>query len=905
MAARLVVGIDLGTTNSCLAWTAEGRDIAVLPILQATRDGRAERSTLPSVLYAPLAEETFDEPFCDRPWLTGELARDRGAEVLGRTVTSAKSWLSHPGNEPDLPTLPLGAAAGAPRLSPIEASARVLSHLARAFEHTTRLRLRDASVVLTLPASFDESARAATLEAATRAGLQASLLEEPQAAFYDFMAKEGALQAMLGRKRDALVLVVDVGGGTTDLSLISVERDGADVRCKRVATGEHLLLGGDNMDLALVALARTRIDDGDELDAFRTGQLLQQCRAAKEALLSEGAPTSYPVAIAKKGARLVGGAATARLTRAEVRKTLLDGFFPSVEAGRPPAARRPALVAAGLPYARDAAVTRHVARFLDRYGGGRAPDFLLLNGGVFRSELMRQTLTSAIRAWTGQRLVRLEESSPDLAVARGAARYGVVRLQHGARPGDSARIEAGATRSYYVGVSDSAGARRAVCVVPRGTAEGVRTEVATPVLRLRTGELARFELYRAKTGVVHPVGHVVDPADKAYAQLRPLLMSTAGASGLVEVTLSGELTPVGTLDLSLRERGGRERSFALAFQVRAAREASDAMKRGEARGDARIEATPPRTTSPRLKQAEALIDAAFSFASKEGPLVQRLVRDLEGALGDRLAWGVQDARGLFDVLLERRGARRWSAEHERAFWALAGLCLRPGFGAPGDDVRQRELYPLLLQGAKFGERGPVGQAFFVACRRVAPGLGATEQNGLFRELRPLLGNKSHAASESELRELLTGLERIDASSKAALGEVLVTSAETTRTPPSPRVLADLARLAARVPAYGPTTLVVPPAIVDGWLARLPTLDAAHPAAASSLVKLGRMTGVASRDLPEKTRRRLAKQLLAAGVAKESVVPLKAHVPLSQGEQGQRFGEALPPGLLLPAEEATS
>ncbi len=902
MALPFVVGIDLGTTNSCLAWTAGGSAIAIFPIEQLTPDGRAERAILPSVLYAAIADEragieSGGVVFCDPPWVSGELARSRGEDVIGRTVTSAKSWLSHPSADPDAPSLPWGAAAGSPRLSAIDASARILLHLARAFEAKTRRSLSDAAVVLTLPASFDEGARASTLEAARRAGLRVTLLEEPQAAFYDYMAKQGALEALLGRKKDALVLVVDVGGGTTDLSLVAVQRRASAFACTRVATGDHLLLGGDNMDLALAAVVGARLPD-PELDAFRMGQLVRQCRAAKEALLVEGAPDSFPIALAGRGARMVGAATTERITRTEVRRVLLEGFFPAVEPGRLPPQRRSGLVAAGLPYTRDAAITRHVARFLERYAEGRAPSAVLLNGGVFRSRALRLAVAAAIRGRTGARVTVLEESDPDLAVALGAARYGVARATGGAR------IEAGAARSYYVGVA-SPNEHRAVCVVPRGTLEGVRCDVRAPVLALRTGELARFELFRARSGVIHEVGQVIEPTEKSFAALPPLVTRVEGAAGHVDVVLSGELTPVGTLDLSLHEVDGKKRSFSLAFQVgERTRDAKALLPLGVGELP-----TPPRsepsvervtvTLSPRLRQAESVLTAAFSFPNKDGRAAQELGRELEKILGDRLGWNVLDARRLFDVLFERRNSRRWSPEHERVFWSLAGLCLRPGFGAPRDDRRMAELVTLFGQRLAFGDRAPVAQAFYIAWRRVAPGLPPAAQRAIFDAVIESFGD-GHGSQQApvaaaELRELLSWLERVDIQRKLTLGQWLV---DESAPRPGPTWLADIARIGSRVPVYGGGAEVVSPKAIEAWLERLTELDWPRPSTVISLVRLARVTDDESRDVATKVRRRLAKELISHGATAEAVSPLKMHVPVSTFEHGASFGDVLPAGLSL-------
>ncbi len=380
----LVVGIDLGTTNSCLAWAEGDSEVMVFGVPQLVPTGRERRALLPSMLYAPVVGEDAHEPWCEPPWITGELARARGLEVPGRAVTSAKSWLYHPTSDPTEPSLPAAKTAGTPTLSAVDASARVLRHLVRAFEESTGHSLRSACVVLTVPASFDESARAYTLEAARRARLSPKLLEEPQAAFYDYMgAGDGrSLRDLTARGGGrARVLVVDVGGGTTDLSFISVEDRKGAIHVERIATGDHLLLGGDNMDLALAAEVRARL--GVTFDPAREGQLVLACRAAKEALLSDRPPERFPIAVAGKGSRIVGRVTRAEITREDAERVVVEGFFPKVARGAVPRVSRAGLVSTGLPFARDPAITRHVAQFLEKYAGGELPDAVLLNGGVF------------------------------------------------------------------------------------------------------------------------------------------------------------------------------------------------------------------------------------------------------------------------------------------------------------------------------------------------------------------------------------------------------------------------------------------------------------------------------------------------------------------------------------------
>jgi molecular chaperone DnaK (HSP70) len=501
---RFIVGIDLGTTHTVVASSPIGSrgEPAVFLVPQlVTASSSATRPLLPSLLYAPLEGEDAHDPWGDPPWVHGEYAQRRGAEVPGRLVASAKSWLCHAGVDRLAPILPWGADDSAPKVSPCDASAAFLTHVRRAWDRAhPDATLASQEVVLTVPASFDEAARELTLLAAERAGLSVRLLEEPQAAFYDYRRRAGdaALERLLaGDGGSGLVLVCDVGGGTTDLSLLRVaasSTEGASLDVTRVAVGRHLLLGGDNMDLALAHLCESRLGD-TALDPARYGQLVLACRAAKEILLSEGAPEDVAVSVAGAGSKLVGGTLRTRLTRDEVDGIVLDGFFPPASRDGEVAKVRGGLVGFGLPYERDVAITRHIAAFFRRHvETGQGPAALLLNGGVFHAPRIVQRLAAAIDAWGGPPVVVLPHADPDLAVARGAVAYGM------SRRGDGPTVKSGSARGYYVEVAAKAG-RSVVCVVPRGTEEGVAqvARASTSSRRTTRADIARGTSSRGPT----------------------------------------------------------------------------------------------------------------------------------------------------------------------------------------------------------------------------------------------------------------------------------------------------------------------------------------------------------------------------------------------------------------------
>ncbi|MSP17620.1 MAG: Hsp70 family protein [Myxococcales bacterium] len=574
-AARFVVGIDLGTTNSAVAYVdttaGEHPPIQSLAVPQLVAPGTIEpRPTLPSFLYLP-GPELPDGA-------VGELARSRGADAPARVVASAKSWLAHAGVDRAGAILPWGAPDDGAKLSPIEASARYLAHLASAW-HAAHpdAPLAEQDVYLTVPASFDAAARELTVAAARQAGLaRITLLEEPQAAFYAWLAAVGdAWRTRL--KPGDVVLVCDVGGGTTDFSLIAVADAGGDLELERIAVGDHILLGGDNMDLALAhALAQGLAEKGTRLDAWQTRALVHACRHAKERLLSESKLAKAPVAILGRGSKVIGGSIKLELTRELVERTLVDGFFPVADKdARPIRARRSGFAELGLPYAADAAVTRHLAEFVARHG--RAPTALLPNGGVMKGALLRTRLLEITRGLGDGTLVELTGTDLDLAVAQGAAYYGLVRRGHGVR------IRGGAARSYYVGVETGMPAVpgmappiKALCVVPFGMEEGTSAPVPGPELALVVGESAEFRFLGSTTRRGDTLGTVVDDWEGDLFDLGPL-EATLPADGdtppgtTVPVRLEAHLTAVGTLELFCVARGGAKR-WRLEFEARTGEE---------------------------------------------------------------------------------------------------------------------------------------------------------------------------------------------------------------------------------------------------------------------------------------------------------------------------------------------
>jgi len=603
--SRFVVGVDLGTTNSSLAYgvaaepegdpRAPSPPIEPLPIPQVVGlNDVSPRPLLPSFLYLAAARE-FPAGSLDLPWKStpdravGVFARDHGAKVPGRLVSSAKSWLSHSGVDRRSAILPWTAADDVEKVSPVDASAAYLSHLRDAWNaaiagKSAADRLENQDVLLTVPASFDAVARELTIEAAGKAGLQhVTLLEEPQAAFYAWLASQGDGWRRAVKVGD-VILVCDVGGGTTDFTLIAVTEEGGDLVLSRLAVGEHILLGGDNMDLALAyAVAGTLPQGMDGLDAAQRVGLGHACRAAKEALFADPKKANATVSVLGRGSKVIGGAVKAELSRDMLNSVLVDGFLPRCEpTDLPGRGRRVGLTEIGLPYAADPAITRHLARFLGQQAGSLhtggsmiLPSAVLFNGGVFKSTELRARVLDVLSGWAGKPVPELQSTDLDLAVARGAAYYGQVRKGRGVR------IRGGVARSYYVGLETSAPAVpgvappvKALCVVPMGMEEGTEADVPSSEVGLIVGEPAEFRFLSSTTRRDDPLGAVLDRwSPEEIQELAPLetALPVAGAGEaegeVVPVRLHSHVNEVGTLELWCQSTSD-DRRWKLEFNVR-------------------------------------------------------------------------------------------------------------------------------------------------------------------------------------------------------------------------------------------------------------------------------------------------------------------------------------------------
>lgn len=930
---RYLVGIDLGTTHTVVSYVdlqANGQPQPHLfEIEQWVGPGEvARRPMLPSFRYHPAAGEIPQEqlilpwreerlPGDDVPYLVGEYARTLGSRVEGRQIASAKSWLSHDKVDRSAAILPWSAADDVQKVSPVVACASYLLHVRCAWNHDNPDHpLHRQDVVITIPASFDEAARSLTLQAAELAGLDnITLLEEPQAVCYDWYYRfQDQAEQTLADVR--LLLVVDVGGGTTDLSLIRVGSDSGKLSLDRIAVGDHWMLGGDNVDLAMARIAEQRLcENGKPLTASALTQLIQQCRHAKELLLSHQPQEQATVTVVGGGSRLIGGARSAVLSRAEVHGLALDGFFPLIDFGEKPQKRMGAIVEFGLPYAPDPAVSRYISLFLSQHqescrkalglGEGQVaiPDAVLFNGGVFNSPVLYDRALAVLGNWRGDNVTTLENNRPDLAVAYGAAAFALARRSR------TLRIGGGSARSYFLQVESRPQEGKeaeslAVCVLPKGTEEGLEVALPEREFALQVNQPVQFLLASYNGDEAFQPGQIVELDYEAessrFQKLPPLVaalelneqeMGRQEQGGQVAVSLVTRLTEVGTLDLYCQSLSDQRR-WQVEFQLRKTLRAHHQVSR-----------------HPRLQEAIDIIEEVYGASDKsvDSNAVKRLRATLEKILGSRSDWDTELARSLFDALWERRKKRRRSQLHEKLWFNLAGFCIRPGFGHPADDWRIDQVWSLFQQGLQFDKENQSWAEWWTFWRRLAGGLDSASQQQIYRKISKFLNPASlrnlklkteiKNKSYEDMVRLAGSLEELPVSTKLELAtwfrKRLEKASETQTT------WWALGRLAAREPFHGGLQTVLPPDKVEPILASVMKQDwRKNQNAAFAAVMMARVTSDRSRDLPEVLRLKVQQQLESAKAPELWQKLVTECIELDETDNKRIFGEALPVGLTL-------
>lgn len=945
--ALFSIGIDLGTTNSALSFTRLDDEYAVSEVfdipqwMSPTSVGNA--STLPSFLYLPTSAESGHfgaEPEAAPNWVVGKFSRSQAADLPGRVAHSAKSWLCHHAVDRSAPFLPWASdeLTEEEKVSPIHASALILGALRSAwnvaFEELGAQGQFDAQqVTITVPASFDSAAQKLTLEAAELAGFPAGvqLIEEPQAAFYRWLERFPTRDELNKRlpelgQRDHFVLIVDVGGGTSDFSLfkLQLDDDQAVPSIERVAVSDHILLGGDNVDLALAHMLAGRMGDPDvdadeKLSSKQWHYLVARCRDLKEnALKSEGEEDEeFPISIPGRGANLLAGTMTARLKRSELSALLLDGFFPQCPADQAPARSESALKEWGLPFASDSAVTHYLADFLN---GQPQVDAVIFNGGALYPKPLRDRLIETIGSWQdGKAPALLNNPEPDLAVARGAARYGWLTHRK------EQRIEAGAARTLYLEVAgeNKGDPPSLLCLLARGTQPEELVTVEREGLKLRVNQPVRFRTFYSTKRSRDKPGAVISMEQGKFHPL-PSLQTIARVSknqanasgGQLPVKLATRLNALGLLQVScVSTLPAVEKEWPLEFNLRQSVSSGSSgsgsgfvrQDEDDARNEGKEGTMPEGDTGVSDKEmgtAIAVIRKVFRETEKAGKqrklTLAWLQKELQKALGGvpKHEWNWVLIRSLWPVLEECQEGRKISADHEETWLSFAGYILRPGFGADLDELRMEELWQLRQEGLAFpGKR--IRLQDYILWRRVSGGLSRERQEAVLQEAMPVLRQQKNPPAE--LIRMAGALERVGQGLKRELidmflGKAVELAKQEAYADP---YFVSLTLLLNRAPLYAGPESVVPPELVAEAFAACEKLRWDKITELQTLfLRAARIVDNPHLDLDASLRKKIVSKLNKADVAPIRQIPLKEFVPIEKSDRISLFGESLPAGIVM-------
>ncbi|MFK7768193.1 MAG: Hsp70 family protein [Mariniblastus sp.] len=968
--SRYVVGIDLGTTNSAVTYidTAESPwKIRVLSIPQLVASGETESlDTLPSFYFQPV--QTGDPKSGEQlklPWdkkspsfCVGSFARDETARTSGRGIASAKSWLCHTAVDRTAALLPWQGAGDVKRLSPVDVSGQYLKHIRKSWDQQFPDQpLADQDIVLTLPASFDEVARELTVEAASVAGLaRVVLIEEPQAAFYAWVYKhddDWESRVEVGQK----ILVCDIGGGTTDFTLIRVRKSAGEkdtaggaqkIQFHRVAVGNHLILGGDNLDLAIAKYLEQKLTDGGKLEAYQWDVLVGTSRNVKEQMLSDEGSDTITVSLPSRGSKLIGGSLKTEVTRDEIRGLIVDGFLPVVAQTDKPVRHASGFQEFGLPYASDPGITRYLADFLTTHANaGEAtvpnveklernegdssdeiadksssakPDVVLFNGGFFASPILRSTVVERISKWfqtdadADWSPELLENDRLDLAVARGAAYYGIVRRDMGVR------IAASLARSYYIGIGSSDGVEKAICIMPGNAEPGQSFTLEDREFLLTISQPVEFSIYVSSIRLADQPGQIL-PVDPEQMTALPPIRTVLRAKSRnekrdVSVKLQIGLTEIGTIDLACLEQE-TDRSWKLQFDIRSTTQTDVDVHAAVGETEGFVDEETWRECEQCIKNVFEVgteKDAGKSNEPKE------LIKRLTEVMGvPRAEWPMSFLRRIWESLLEfesteeKKSGRRKSSKHEARWLNLLGYALRPGYGVALDDWRVTETWRT-LRGKLVHGSANIHNESLILWRRLGGGLSRGQQAAVAEPLiaslralekqmsgKPIKGGAIPVRPEEtiEVWRLLGSLELLPESQKIFLGNLITKFLNKPKLKNARNAMIwALGRLGQRTPLYGPLNTVVNVAQTEDWILTLTSQPQSTPVEHLAVVQMSRLTNDRYRDIESSSRTRIAQWLVTENAAEHLVRLVSEGGSFDAEEQGRVFGESLPQGLRM-------
>ncbi len=937
--SQYVIGIDLGTTNSAVSYAALTADntsdevagteiektsvqqkksrIKIFKVPQLTGPGEIGKlPVLPSFLYIPGGYDISKEAIIF-PWdnendnFSGLFARDHGAKVPARLVSSAKSWLCHDNVDRNAKILPWGSGDEVFKVSPIEATAAYLNHIKKAWNLSKgdeeELYLENQMIIITVPASFDEVARDLTVEAAAIAGLRnVTLLEEPLAAFYSWLIVH---EQSWGQyvKEDELILVCDVGGGTTDFTLITLQNIDGNLRFERIAVGDHLILGGDNIDLALARVVEKNFGKNKpSLTGDRWKTLCHQCRQAKENIL-DGKSDSEKITLMGEGSKLIAGTVSATLTRQELEDTVLDGFFPFVDAKiAKKETNRKGITEFGLPYEQEPAMTKHLGWFLERHkedvqqllNKNAKPDLILFNGGSLKPGIIQEKIRGAIRHWfkeDDESLPRiLENPDPDLSVSLGASYYGLVKA------GEGVRVGSGSARGYYLGVSAKDDTNQteknnkayAICLMERGLEEGSNIELSDKKFEVLTNQPVSFDVYSSSYRSGDRSGDLVD-IDNSLTPLPPLQtivqFGKKGVKTSIPVRILADYTEMGTLALWCRSLVSTHK-WRLQFQLRDATAKPDVV-------DEEI------FEESIVENACHEILSAFSDKTNNKQLISLSKNITDIIQRPKGKWPLGLIRNLSDTLLKVMDNRRLSPEYEIRWLNLMGYCMRPGFGDGLDAHRIKKIWKIYKQGPIFSKNLQVTIEWWIMWRRIAGGLSQGQQRQILQDLTPVILPKKGPQKKLQPQILIeiwmavANMERLLVKDKIKWGRFFLSQLQPKKS--KPQHFWTLSRIGARELLYGPADKVIPSNEISSWIEKILSKKWHDPnLVGNALVQMARKTGDRSRDLDLETINNIVSLMDKNNFPSSKIRTLKEVVPMEKQEESAIFGEDLPSGVVF-------
>jgi molecular chaperone DnaK (HSP70) len=911
--ARYIIGIDLGTTNSAVTYIdTHEHDIILHSLLIPQNISANEISkfkTLPSFVYFPIKNSDEGEELSDKP-LVGVYSREQSLLQPDRVIASSKSWLCHNKVDRRSGILPWHGAEDIEPITPVEASSLLLQHMKNSWnQQFTKDDFSNQQIIITVPASFDETARALTAEAIEMAGIKnVALLEEPQSAFYAWLYHhEDKWKTLLNEHQQ--VLVCDIGGGTSDFSLIGINRENQDLNFQRIAVGEHLLLGGDNLDIALAYFLEPHFSQSKTLSPKDWGKLISQCRNAKENLFQKDGPKFWPITLASSGKSLIANTLKKDLSKEDAAKLFLDGFLPLCDFDDAPISQQTGFQEFGLPYASDSAMSKHLAAFLKKsLLPNQIPTAVLFNGGFFEAPLFKERIKQILNQWFKKDIVELKADALDLAVSQGAAYYGL------ARRGRIKKIEGGLPRATFIGLLDKNGQQKALCLAPLGMEESTVIKINEFTFHLRVNMPVEFPIYSTK-GMAHiKPGDLIDTTNlTSGVPIRSFLKTgkkNKSKAKDIEVFLQCQFSALGTLEIFCHEVNG-DRQWKLEFDT----------KHYDSQN---IETIGSEIKTPLMlfneeiiKKIEEEINLVFSD-SKNNP--ESLMKKIETITGkNRWTWDLVFLRQLWAFLIDKKDGRKLSPAHEERWLNFTGFCLRPGYGVEMDDWRVLQTWNVFMDGITFENNSQSTSEWFLFWNRIAGGLNGFQQRELASQyiaaikaqvniqtnnsLNTNLGKAKKLqlgpGEKSQFYRLMGNLEDLPLKDKKEIIHYILRQIKKFGIQDANYTgIWSLGRIATRSPLYGALNNVIAIRYVKQILQELQTFDNYRQQDLFAIASMGRKTGDRYRDLDNEDRTNLAEWLKNQKATDEHISLILEGSDFNEDDRNLIFGEKLPTGLRI-------